>query len=188
MNTKYTGERVRIRPFSSEEEYSGLQEMLHVEPNDHWGAWWHPRAKTKKDFEETGMLSVDKHSVFAIESLESGELVGLEEYGGVNAGRCCGWLGTFITREHWHKGFGIEAKLLCFCHVFENFAVERVEADTLENHTRAASGLVRCGMKFEGRISKYHFIDGKFYDVVCYRIFRKEWETMDYRHKVKRGA
>ena len=178
---------MRLRPFASEQEYSDLKEQLHVEPNDYWGAWWHPRAKTKKDFEETGMLNADKYSTFAVERLDTNELVGLEEYGGTASGRCNAWIGTFISREHWHNGFGIEAKQLCLCHIFENFQVPRVEADTLENHQRAARGLHLCGMKFEGRAKKYHYMDGHYYDIVCYRIFREEWEQQPFRHGVKRG-
>jgi len=188
MYTIWTGERVRLRPFADEHEWLEMQEEMHREPNDFWGAWWHPRAKLKKEFEETGMLEAGKECVFAIERLDTGEAVGFEECGpcyGPSA--ISGWVGTFIKREQWSRGFGFEAKLLAMCFMFENFPYVRVGADTVANHKRAARGLQLCGMTFEGRTHGVHYTDGKYHDIVCYRILREEWEQLPIRQIVKRG-
>jgi len=188
MHTIWTGERVRLRPYADEKEWCDMQEELHREPNDFWGAWWHPRAMLKKDFEETGMLDASKRSVFAIERLDTGVAVGFEECGpGSGATSIGGWVGTFIKREHWHSGYGIEAKLLAMCFLFENYPYVRVDAGTLANHKRAAHGLHLCGMRYEGRIKGAHYADGKYHDIVCYCIFREEWEKLPIRQIVKRG-
>ena len=188
MHTIWTGQRVRLRPFADEKEYLEMQEELHREPNDFWGAWWHPLAKLKKDFEETGILDAGKYCVFVIERLDTGEAVGFEECGPCNGPTSISaWLGTFIKREHWSQGFGFEAKQLALCFMFENFPYERVGGDTVANHKRAARGLQLCGMTFEGRIKGAHHTDGKYHDIVCYRIFRDEWKKLPIRQTVKRG-
>lgn len=187
MHTVWTGERVRLRPFASEEEWLGLYDELHSVPNDFWGCWWKARPQRKKDFEPAGMLDAEKYSVFAVERLDTGELVGYEEHGAPAPGSIRAWVGTFLRPKHWHRGFGIEAKQLCLCYLFESYPVLRVDSGTLENHTRARKGLEACGMTFEGRVRKCHPTADKFHDFVCYRIFREEWLELPFRQIVRRG-
>jgi RimJ/RimL family protein N-acetyltransferase len=186
MHTIWTGERVRLRPCKDEAERCDLYEELHVTPNQFWGAWWSARQKVKKDFEEAGMLAADKYSTFAVERLDTGELVGYEEYGPIPTG-IGAWVGTFIKPEHWHQGFGIEAKQLCYCYLFESFPLVRVDSGTLEHHIRARNGLELSGMRYEGRVRRMHFMDGCYYDMVAYAIFREQWEQLPIRQIVKRG-
>jgi RimJ/RimL family protein N-acetyltransferase len=187
MQVIYSGERVRLRPFKDAKEFSELHMELHRVPNIVWGCWWHPAAGLNKDFEDAGKIAVDKESAFAIERLDTGELGGYEEWGGPRPGRPKGWVGTFIRPAHWHRGFGIEAKQLCYCFLFENLPVDRVDSATLSNHKRAAHGLHASGMHFEGRLKGMYFSEGKYRDLVCYAIFREEWEQLPIRQVVKRG-
>lgn len=188
MHTIWTGERVRLRPFRDAEEWCGLREAIHDEPNFHWGPMWSPRQRDAKRFEDAGLIDAGKHSVFAIERLDTGELVGFENHGLEAPHDLVGWVGTFIKEEHWHNGFGIEAKLLCYCYLFENYPITQIWADTVECHTRAASGLHRSGMRFDCRAKCFHCIDGKYYDLVCYSLMREEWEQLPIRQVVRRGA
>ena len=188
MYTIWTGERVRLRPFHDEQEYMQMQEDLHLEPNEHWGAWWHPRAKLKKEFADTGNLSAGKRCVFCIERLDTAEAVGFEMCGPITGVNCIsGCIGTFLKPEHWHQGFGIEAKQLALCFLFENYPYTRVDAGTVANHKRAAAGIHRAGMKYEGRVRGLHFTDGHYHDLVFYRISREDWEQLPIRKIVKRG-
>lgn len=188
MHTIWTGERVRLRPYADEREWLAMNEQLHLEPNEFWGAWWRPRVMLKKDFEEGGMLDAGKQSQFCIERLDTGEAIGDETCASdMGVASISAWVGTFILRPHWHKGFGIEAKQLAFCYLFENYSYVRVNAGTVASHKRAASGLYKCGMTFEGRFKGAQFIDGQYHDIVSYCIFREEWEKLPIRQIVKRG-
>lgn len=187
MNVIYAGERVCLRPFKDKDEFAWLFDEIMVVPNDHWGPGWWPRAEREKEFTPAGMLDPGMYSAFAIERLDTNEVVGFEEHGGLSSGSVATWLGTDIRREHWHRGFGIEAKLLMLCYLFENFPLETVHAGTLEHHTRARAGLEACGMSYIGRLSKIHHDNGKFHDIVHYRIFREEWEQLPIRDLVQRG-
>jgi RimJ/RimL family protein N-acetyltransferase len=187
MHTVWTGERVKLRPFKDEKEWCDLAQELEMVPNEFWGAWWSPRPELKKDFEPAGLLDVEKASMFAIERLDTGELVGYEEHGAPKPGSIEAWVGTVILRAHWHHGFGVEAKQLCYCYLFEHYPVERVWAATLSNHKRAARGLHLSGMRYQGRFRGFHFTDGKYHDLVCYALYREEWEKLPIRLIVKRG-
>jgi diamine N-acetyltransferase len=185
VNTIWTGERVRLRPFKSKEEFVSLKHELHVAPNAFWGAWWSTTRELEDDYDKTGMLSTEKYNTFAIDRLDTGQLIGYEEY--VFFSNICAWVGTFIRPQHWHRGFGSEAKQLCYCFLFENFPLERVDAGTLEHHSRAINGLLKSGMKFDGRVHKISNTHGQYFDEVIYSIFREEWEQLPIRKVVKRG-
>lgn len=188
MHTTYTGERVRIRPFSSTEEWELIAANEQQELNEHWGVWHWPQAKIRKEFEKGGMLLTDSYSAFAIERLDTAELVGYEEYGAMASGKCGTWIGTFVIGKHRHNGFGIEAKLLNLTHLFENYPLRTVYADTTEEHSRARNGLDACGMKLVGMRRKAHWFKGRHIGVVQYQIMREEWEKLPIRGIVKRGV
>jgi RimJ/RimL family protein N-acetyltransferase len=97
------------------------------------------------------------------------------------------WIGTFISPQHRGRRFGVEAKQLVYCYLFESFPLERIYADTVENHIGAAKGLMLSGMKYEGRHRKVVRQGGLWFDTVNYAIHREEWEAQDFRHLVKRG-
>ncbi|MBN2080972.1 GNAT family N-acetyltransferase [bacterium] len=187
MITTWTGERVRLRPFANANERCDQYVEMRSKPNQFWGAWWSARQENKKSFEESGLLSADKYGCFAVERLDTGELIGFEEHGFVESGTSA-WIGTFIQPEHWHRGFGIEAKQLAYCYLFENFPLTSIDSGTIDNHVRAKRGLLESGMHFEGRIRRYHYIEGKYHDLVFYRIFREEWEQLPIRRIAKRGS
>jgi RimJ/RimL family protein N-acetyltransferase len=187
MHTTWTGERVRLRPFKDDTECLDLYEQDFLAANPFWGATWSPRQERKKDFESAGMLDFIEDSIFAIDRLDTGELVGYEICNAGSPRYLAGSVGTFILPGHEHHGFGLEAKQLCYCYLFENYPILSIDATTLANHKRAARGLYRSGMSFEGRVKAYHFADGVVHDMVWYRIMRDEWRQHPIRNVVQRG-
>jgi len=187
MNTVYTGDKVRLRPFMGMDEWLWLIAHEDREPNEHWGLWFCSQIELRKEFEKNGLMLTDDYSVFAVEHLTSGECIGYEEYGGSKPGRPSDWVGTFIRKEFRRQGCGVEAKLLNLCHLFENFPLNVVFADTTETHERAQRGLELSGMKRCGVRRKAHYFKGRFVDIPQYYILRSDWEQMEYRHKVQRG-
>ena len=187
MYTIYTGERVRLRPYKDYEEFRACVDTSMRQPNDHWGPWYWPAGERKKEFEPHGMLEPTKYSQFAVERLDSGAVIGHEEHGAMEPGRLDCWLGTEIHREHWSNGFGLEAKQLMLCYLFENYPLETVRADTCSHHTRAWRGLEACGMRHIGALKGCHYADGVRLDIPQFQIFREEWLELGYWRKVKRG-
>jgi RimJ/RimL family protein N-acetyltransferase len=187
MNVVYTGERVRLRPFKDEAECVEVRKQINMTPNDVWGCSWRPVSKLKEGFEKAGLIDATEQSMFAVERLDTGECIGYEVFGVPTPGRPCGSVGTMLLSAHWHKGFGLEAKQLCYCFLFENLALSRIDASTVASHKRAAEGLHKSGMHFEGRIRRCYLSQGKYRDLVFYAIFREEWEKLPIRQIVKRG-
>lgn len=187
MHVIYTGERTRIRPFHDRDEWMRVQSCLESNFNEFWGDWYWPEAEKRSEFEPGGMLATDAYSCFAIERLDTGEAVGFEEYGRISLGRPSTWLGTIIAREHWGNGFGREAKLLNMCHLFENFPITSIWADTTDEHSRARAGLLACGMQLAGRHDGYLWKQGRLWPSPCYQIMREDWEQLPIRQVVRRG-
>jgi RimJ/RimL family protein N-acetyltransferase len=187
MNVIYTGELVRLRPFRDLAEWQSLQREYEFYMSPFWGPFNWPEAEQIKSFEEAGALAIDKHTSFAIERLDTGETVGIEEHGGLVPGRLATWLGTCIAARHHSRGFGREAKLLMLCHLFENFPICSVIADTTAEHLRAQAGLQAIGMHPVGSYRACHWRAGNIVDVPNYQIMREEWEEMTVRRTVIRG-
>jgi RimJ/RimL family protein N-acetyltransferase len=154
--------------------------------NEFWGDWHWTEHEKRREFETGGMLGGD-YSCFAIERLDTGECVGYEEYGIIRLSRPTTWLGTIIAREHWGQGFGREAKLLNMCHLFENYPIRSVWADTTDEHTRAKAGLEACGLRWVGEHRNYLWKQGVVWHSPCYQIMRSEWEQLPIRGIVIRG-
>ena len=188
MHTTYSGERVRIRPFAGVEEWLRIICEEEQKPNDHWGYWYWPRKDARKEFEKAGMLVSDAYSAFAVERIDTGELVGYEEYGAMSAGKCGTWIGTFVVEQHRHNGFGIEAKLLNMTYLFENYPLRTIVSDTTQTHLPAQRGLEACGFRHIGARRKSHCFQSKWVDIVQYQILREEWEKLPIREIVKRGT
>jgi RimJ/RimL family protein N-acetyltransferase len=188
MYNVYEGRTVRLRPFADIDEYKALCLEQGIELNAHWGSWFWPLDKVNGDWPGTGLLSCGEYSAMAVERLDTGALIGHEEYGVDLPHHPTGWVGTYIMQQHQGRRFGVEAKQLMFCFLFENLPLLRLYSDTVESHLGAARGLKLCGMHYEGRHSKRVIKDGRYLDTVLYGLRREQWEAMPYRRHVRRSA
>ena len=187
MHVIWTGARVRLRPFSKVEEGLELVKQIHGELIPHWGPRWERPLEQARAYEDAGWCGVD-NCTFAIDRLDIGQLVGYEFVRLPAVGSLGAWIATYIQAGHQRQGFGIEAKQLAMCFVFENFPAERIGAVTPSTHLHARRGLERCGMHYEGRRVRSWFSNARWVDRTYYVIFREEWERLPVRQLVKRGA
>ncbi len=187
MHVIYTGELVRLRPFHNMEEWLAIQREPEFYMSPFWGPFNWPEPALRSSFSNEGQLGLDGSSSFAIERLDSGELIGIEDYGPLSNGRLATWLGTCIVARHQGLGFGREAKLLNLCFLFENFPLESVFADTTGEHSRARAGLEACGFSHCGDYRACHWKAGRLIDVPNFQVMRRDWERMEIRKKLKRG-
>ena len=186
MHTTYSGNLVRLRPFASgEEEFLAVCEVF-VRTSPHWGQLWWPRPGELKDFADTGFFC-DKYCVFAIDRIDTGDLIGFEIAELGKQGPCACEVGTFIIERHQRHGFGVEAKLLNLCFLFENLNLTQAWAVTLETHERARRGIELCGMQYRGVKRRAHFSRGVWRDEVIYSMTRREWLDHPVREYVNRG-
>ena len=182
MHTTYTGQLVRIRPFANEAEWSGFTREFAIGPNQFRGPQWYfanSAAELWRQFptEETVCR-------FAVDRLDTGELAGVITCG--LRWQLSGFTGTGLMPQHWHRGFGREAKLLASCHLFENFAIESLWSDTVSTHKRAIAGVEAIGYRYAGMMRCGFPSQGEYQGQVWYQLMRSDWERMPYRHDVKR--
>lgn len=187
MQVVYTGELVRIRPFKDFAEFDAVHAEDYAVADPFRGPRWWPTKARELEYEKHGMLDHESYSMSAIERLDTGELVGLEGNSAYIPGRMQMNIGTFILPDYRQRGFGLEAKLLMLCKLFENYPLEAVRASTMEHHSRARAGLESCGMRCCGRLRAIEWAAGTLYDEVQYVIFREHWEQLPIRQIVKRG-
>ena len=187
MHTTWTGKLVRLRPWKDGDELYSFNERNNIVSNEILGPIWYSLPKEHQLFEPTGLMDPQRVCLFAIEHLDTGEMIGLEGTVFLRQTGLVADVGTFIMPEHRRQGFGCEAKLLAECFLFESFPLERVDAWTLASHAKARRGLELCGMHYEGRRLRCHFSQGRYVDRVHYVIFREQWEKLAVRGYVKRG-
>ncbi len=188
MYTVYTGERVRLRPWKDADELFEYSKQAHLAPIPILGAHWYSRGHEEQAMRDDGFFNPQRLCAFAIEDLASGKAVGLEVCIFMPEAPLAAELGTTVVEAYRGQGRGVEAKQLALCFLFENFPFERVGAYTMHTHTRSKRGIELLGMHFEGTIRCPYFSEGSLVDFVYYVLFREQWEQLDYRHSVKRGA
>lgn len=188
MHVVYTGEKVRIRPFKDFAEFMAARSISFAEIDPFRGPVWYAHQLLEQRFAECGRLDHDSRSFMATEQVNTGKVVGFEGNGAYRPGRLSMDIGTYILPAHRHRGFGIEAKQLLMCRLFECYPITSVHAATLVHHHRARAGLEAAGMHYFGRVRASQCTDGRFYDQVHYQIFREEWEQLPIRQIVRRGV
>jgi len=187
MHVIYSGERVRLRPFRDFAEFNVVHAEDYGIPDPFRGPRWWPVSRREAEFGEHGMLDHGHYSMSAIERLDTNELAGISGCSSHRSGALVMNIGTYILARHRGSGFGIEAKQLQLCRVFENYPLKAVRSSTMEHHTRARASLEACGMHCYGRLRAIECTAGRWYDEVYYEIFREEWEQLPIRRIVKRG-
>lgn len=186
MHTTYTGEHVRLRPYASKEEGFELVRALHLTPTPAWGPLWFPLQHIAEGWDESGWMDGEALG-FAVEELASGQVAGYVDLNPPDPQRFDALVSTFILPPFRRQGYGVEAKRLALCCLFENHQAGRVSAITLSNHSAARRGLELCGFAHEGSLRGAFFSEGQRVDKVFYVLTREQWERMEYRHSVKRG-
>jgi RimJ/RimL family protein N-acetyltransferase len=186
MHTIYTGPRIRIRPFRSLEEGCKIVRQMHLILTPSWGPMWFPLPEEDKKWNESGWVS-SEHTDLAIEEPASGQVIGYLMLTPPQEFRLDSWISTFITPEFQRRGYGVEAKQLGLCHIFENYPAHRVGAVTLSNHAAARRGLDLAGFTHEGSFHGTFISGGRRVDKVFYVITREQWEQQPMCGLVRRG-
>ena len=126
-------------------------------------------------FNENGLIS-DDLNVLIVE-LNTGVRIGLlfinfKREGVVN-------LGLVITRSE-KRGQGLGKKILTLIleHLFNNYPLVRVEADTDVENEAAQKVLSSVGFKNEGRLRNYRFHHGSWHDSFMFSITNEEYKEV----------
>jgi len=187
MISTYTGKLVRLRPWANFAEYHRVITCDYQAPDPFRGPRWWPIPAREPDFELRGEIGPEAYSQLAIEELPTGEAIGIAGHSAFKLGLLAVNFGTYILPDYRFRGYGVEAKQLALCRLFENFPLEAVRANTTAPHRRARRSMELCGLKQYGRLRRVGIADGRYYDEVQYEIYRSDWELLPIRRRVKRG-
>ncbi|MCB1216737.1 GNAT family N-acetyltransferase [bacterium] len=160
---------------------------LEDEFNPFWGPMWRTERVLRSTFERDSGIDNGSWGQLAITDGTDDRAVGIEILAPMCEGQLDALIGTLILRRHWSRGFGMQAKRLAMCYMFENFAVERVSARTLATHVRALTGLRRCGMRCEGLVPCSQYSAGSHAAMSHWVITRREWRSQPWLAEVHRG-
>ncbi|HRU39058.1 MAG TPA: GNAT family N-acetyltransferase [Candidatus Goldiibacteriota bacterium] len=83
-------------------------------------------------------------------------------------------IGFAVTREFRGRGYATEAVKRSIVFGFEKIGLNRIEACCDAENTASSRVLEKAGMKFEGVLRQYAFINGSFRDMRNYSILRSE--------------
>ncbi|MFO7815162.1 MAG: GNAT family protein [Halanaerobiales bacterium] len=88
-------------------------------------------------------------------------------------------LGLVITvTEKRGTGLGKRVISMLLKHLFNNYPLVRIEADTDHKNTGAQKVLQNCGFKEEGRLRSYRYHHGKWNDFLIYSLTRKDYNKL----------
>jgi len=88
-------------------------------------------------------------------------------------------LGLVITvTEKRGTGLGKRIIRILLKHLFDNYPLVRIEADTDHNNTGAQKVLKNCGFKEEGRLRNYRYHHGKWNDSIIYSLTHEDYNNL----------
>lgn len=101
----------------------------------------------------------------------NGKLIGSVS---LHVNRLCdrGTFGYWIGRPYWNQGYATEALRALFTHGFQQYALEKIEAEHFASNDASGRVMQKVGMTREGLRPRHFKKDGKYIDAVLYGITR----------------
>ena len=129
------------------------------------GAGWPEPLEGTHAFWE-GSRANPNSELFAIESLDGGELVGACSLFDISERNRSAVLGIWIGRPFWDRGYGTEAvRTLCRL-AFDELNLRRLSLSVYESNPRAHRAYEKVGFVDEGRSRRAQLVEGRFVDEI----------------------
>jgi len=113
-----------------------------------------------------------KRFTFAVESRETGELMGNFAF---RIDRFKAEIGYVLAAKYWGKGYATEAARAVICQLFKNSGIFRVWAVCDTGNKASARVLIKAGMRLEGKLKRWMIHPNRSKsprDCFCYAITR----------------
>jgi ribosomal-protein-alanine N-acetyltransferase len=86
-------------------------------------------------------------------------------------------LGYDLLPEYWNNGIITEALKEVLLFGFKEMKLNRIQAITFPDNLASVRVLQKLGFQREGILREWGYFKGRFQDVYCYSLLRKEWEV-----------
>jgi RimJ/RimL family protein N-acetyltransferase len=134
--------------------------------------WPEPVAGTR-DFLDRVRTS-DSAVLFVIETL-AGELIGAISLDLDHGANRSAMLGIWIAEPHWDQGYGTDAVRVMCRFGFREMNLQRVGLFVHENNPRGRRSYEKVGFVEEGRLRRFHFMDGRYHDTTVMGLLSEEF-------------
>lgn len=96
---------------------------------------------------------------------------------GVYQSNAQGGLGYELARPYWRLGIMSEALGMVIRFSFRTLNLNRLQALVMPSNEASAGLLRKLGFTEEGLLREYAFFKGRYQDLHCYSLLRREWEA-----------
>jgi RimJ/RimL family protein N-acetyltransferase len=111
-----------------------------------------------------------------IELKETGQIIGVMSLMHIDPASKNAEAGYWLGKKYWGQGLAKEALKLILEFGFKKLELIRIYARVMHPNIASARLLERCGLKYEGRMRKSTFTNGKWMDDLMYAILREEYK------------
>src|SRR3989344_1641062 len=123
-----------------------------------------------------GLLLKKDTVLFAVETLDGGNLIGSISLMGINHFDGTAITGTLIgDKQYWRKGFATDAKMVLLNYAFTVLNLRRISTRVVADNIASVRVQEKCGYTREGVWRKEVYTDGKYRHVVLLAVFRNGW-------------
>ena len=173
-------ERLLIRPFVASDV-----DALHTRRNDpevaRWQTWTLPWPREKAETLVGEVMAMDGPAndewwMATIVEAASDEVVGDLALNLTWDSRCSE-VGYTLARQHWGKGYAVEAVTAIIEYLFETVGVTRVAGMLHPENPASAMVLERCGLIFEGHTRLSYWVEDDNSDDWIYGMTRSDWDA-----------
>ena len=174
------GKRVVLRAIEEQD-----LRQLHQWANDpeiwqNLGGWHFPSSFDSMAQWFAGLKNDQLNHRFAIETLEDKQLIGTANLVAIdwkNRHAFHGMmLGSTTSRS---KGYGLDTVMAVMRFAFDELNLERLDSDIIEyNQPSVRLYVGKCGWKEEGRLRRWHFRKGRYWDKIMVGIIRDDYARL----------
>ncbi len=91
-----------------------------------------------------------------------------------------GGIGYDLARPYWRKGIMTEALRLVIHYGFSSLKLNRIQALVIPGNSASVGLLTKLGFEEEGLLRDYAFFKGRYNDLICYALLKRDYGASDY--------
>ncbi len=88
-----------------------------------------------------------------------------------------GGLGYDLAQPYWRRGIMTEALTIIIRYSFRSVNLNRLQALVMPGNIASANLLLKLGFTEEGLFREYAFFKGRYHDLFCFSLLRREFEA-----------
>lgn len=155
--------------------------VLHAWANDpeiwpNLGGWHFPSSFGSMQQWFTGLKNDALNQRFAVQALDSGELIGTTNLVSIDWKNNHAFHGIMLGKEYRGKGYATDVVMAMARYAFDELHFARLDTDIIEyNQPSLTLYLERCGWKEEGRMRNWYFRQGRYWDKIVIGLTREDY-------------